>query len=160
VLQDGFLDLSKRVESYLSDPKLPVFLWLRLVISDRLAMVHRHHLGTRMRDAAQEVSLHRDPLPHASASSAALASMLLGRLTSPSNAAIRAEQILQVQEAVNSLEPLDREVVALRQFEQLSRAETAVVLGITEQAGTKRYIRALKKLSAILAGMPGGLDAL
>src|SRR6266436_2554531 len=82
VLQDGFLDLAKRVESYLSDPRLPVFLWIRLVVSDRLAMVHRHHLGTRMRDAAQEVSLHREPLPQAS--SAALASMLLGRLTSPS----------------------------------------------------------------------------
>src|SRR3954453_22919849 len=66
VLQDGFLDLAKRVESYLSDPRLPVFLWLRLVVSDRLAMVHRHHLGTRMRDAAQEVSLHRDRLPQAS----------------------------------------------------------------------------------------------
>src|SRR6516225_7326653 len=76
VLQDGFLDGAKRVESYLSDPRLPVFLWLRLVVSDRLAMVHRHHLGTRMRDAAQEVSLYRDPMPQAS--SAALASMLLG----------------------------------------------------------------------------------
>ena len=156
VLQDGFLDLAKRLESYLSDPRLPVFLWLRLVVSDRLAMVHRQHLGTRMRDAAQEVSLYRDPMPQAS--SAALAAMLLGRLTSPSNAAIRAEQILQVQEAVNSLEPLDREVVALRHFEQLSRAETAVVLGITEEAGAKRYIRALKKLKAILAAMPGGLE--
>jgi len=156
VLQDGFLDLAKRVDSYLSDSRLPVFLWLRLVVSDRLAMVHRHHLGTRMRDAAQEVSLYRDPLPQAS--SAALAAMLLGRMTSPSNAAIRAEQILQVQEAINSLDPVDREVVALRHFEQLSRAETAVVLGITEEAGAKRYIRALKKLKTILAAMPGGLE--
>ena len=156
VLQDGFLDVAKRMQSYLSDPRLPVFLWLRLVVSDRLAMVHRHHLGTRMRDAAQEVSLYRDPMPQAS--SAALAAMLLGRLTSPSNAAIRAEQILQVQEAVNSLDPLDREVVSLRHFEQLTRAETAVVLGITEEAGAKRYIRALKKLKAILAAMPGDLE--
>jgi RNA polymerase sigma-70 factor, ECF subfamily len=156
VLQDGFLDLAKRVDNYLSDPGLPVFLWLRLVVSDRLAMIHRRHLGTKMRDAGQEVSLYRDPLPPAS--SAALASMLLGRLTSPSDAAIRAEQILQVQEAINSLEPLDREVVALRHFEQLSRAETAVVLGITEEAGAKRYIRALKKLKSILAAMPGGLS--
>ena len=156
VLQDGFLDLAKRVESYLSEPRLPVFLWLRLVVSDRLAIVHRHHLGTAMRDAGREVSLYRDPLPQAS--SAALASMLLGRLTSPSNAAIRAEQILQVQEAINSLEPLDREVVALRHFEQLTRAETAVVLGMTEEAGAKRYIRALKKLKTILAAMPGGLE--
>ncbi len=156
VLQDGFLDLANRVDSYLSDPKLPVFVWLRLVVSDRLALVHRHHLGTALRDAGREVSLYRDPLPQAS--SAALAAMLLGRLTSPSNAAIRAEQILQVQEAINSLEPLDREVVALRHFEQLTRAETAAVLGITEEAGAKRYIRALKKLKSILAAMPGGLE--
>ena len=158
VLQDGFLDLAQRVDSYLSDPSLPVFLWLRRIVSDRLAMIHRHHLGTRMRDATQEVSLYRDPMPQAS--SAALAAMLLGRLTSPSNAAIRAEQVLQVQEAVNSLEPLDREVVALRHFEQLSRAETAVVLGITEEAGAKRYIRALKKLKTILATMTGGSGGL
>jgi RNA polymerase sigma-70 factor, ECF subfamily len=156
VLQDGFLDLAKQVESYLSDPGLPVFLWLRLVVSDRLALIHRHHMGTQMRDAGREVSLYRDPMPQVS--SAALALMLLGRQTSPSNAAIRAEQILQVQEAVNSLDPLDREIVALRHFEQLSRAETAVVLGITEEAGAKRYIRALKKLKTILAAMPGGLE--
>ena len=111
-----------------------------------------------MRDAGQEVSLYRDPLPQAS--SAALASMLLGRLTSPSHAAIRAEQVLRVQEALNALDPLDREVVALRHFEQLSRAETAQVLGITEEAGAKRYIRALKRLKAILAAMPGGLEGI
>jgi RNA polymerase sigma-70 factor, ECF subfamily len=156
VLQDGFLDLAKRVESYLSDPRLPVFLWLRRLMSDRLAIYHRQHLGTAMRDAAREVSLFRGPLPQAS--SAALAAMLLGRLTSPSNAAIRAELILQVQEAINSLEPLDREVVALRHFEQLTRAETAAVLGITEEATAKRHIRALKKLKSILAAMPGGLE--
>jgi RNA polymerase sigma-70 factor, ECF subfamily len=156
VLQDGFLDLAQRVDSYLSDPSLPVFLWLRRIVSDRLAMIHRHHLGTQMRDVSQEVSLYRDPTPRTS--SAALVSMLLGRLTTPSNAAIRAEQILKVQEAVNSLDPLDREIVALRHFEQLSRAETAEVLGISEEAGAKRYIRALKKLKSILAAMPGGRE--
>ena len=83
--------------------------------------------------------------------------MLLGRLTSPSHAAIRAELVLRVQEALNALDPLDREVVALRQFEELSRAETAQVLGITEEAGAKRYIRALRRLKAVLAAMPGGL---
>jgi RNA polymerase sigma-70 factor, ECF subfamily len=86
--------------------------------------------------------------------------MLLGRLTTPSIAAIRAEQILKVREAVNSLDPLDREIVALRHFEQLSRAETAEVLGITEEAGARRYIRALKKLKSNLAAMPGGREGL
>jgi RNA polymerase sigma-70 factor (ECF subfamily) len=156
VLQDGFLDLTKQLDNYLLDPRLPVFLWLRLVVSDRLAIYHRRHLGAAMRDAGREVSLYRDPLPQAS--SAALASMLLGRLTSPSNAAIRAELLLQVQEAMNSLDPADREVVALRHFENLTRAETAVVLGISEEAGAKRYIRAMKKLKTIMAAMPGGLE--
>jgi RNA polymerase sigma-70 factor (ECF subfamily) len=158
VLQDGFLDLAKRVDSYLSEPKLPVFLWLRLVVSDRLAIYHRRHLGAQMRDVGREVSLYRDPLPRAS--SAALASMLLGRMTSPSNAAIRAEQILQVEEAMNALDPLDREVVALRHFELLTRAETATVVGITEEAGAKRYIRAPKKLKVIMAAMPGGREGI
>ncbi len=156
VLQDGFLDVAARLQSYLRDPKLPPFLWLRLIVSERLTIYHRRHLGTKMRDIAQEVSLYRDPMPQAS--SAALASMLLGRLTSPSRAAIRAEQVLRVQEAINSLDPLDREVVALRHFEQLSRSETAEVLGITEEAGAKRYIRAIKKLKGILSTMKGGSE--
>ncbi len=158
VLQDGFLDMTKQLEGYLSAPRLPVFLWLRRIVSDRLAMYHRRHLGTGMRDAGREVSLYRDPLPQPS--SAALASMLMGRLTSPSNAAIRAEQLLQVQEAINSLDPIDREVVALRHFEDLTRAETAVVLGITEEAGAKRYIRAIKKLKTIMAAMSSGFEGI
>jgi RNA polymerase sigma-70 factor (ECF subfamily) len=66
----------------------------------------------------------------------------------------------KVQEALNALEPLDREIVALRQFERLSRAETALLLGISEDAGAKRYIRAPKKLRGILAAMPCGLEGL
>src|SRR5262249_32760207 len=158
VLQDAFLDVAARLDSYLQGTELPPFVWLRLVVGERLAICHRRHLGTKMRDATQEVSLHRDPLPQAS--SAALASMLLGRLTSPSNAAIRAEQVLRVQEALNALDPLAREVIALRQFEELSRAEAAQVLGITEEAGAKRYMRALRRLKAVLAAQPGGPEGI
>jgi RNA polymerase sigma-70 factor (ECF subfamily) len=158
VLQDAFLDAAARVESYLKGSNLPAFLWLRLVVGERLAIYHRRHLGTKMRDAGQEVSLYRDSMPQST--SAALASMLLGQFTSPSHAAVRAELVLQVQEALNVLDPLDREVVALRHFEQLSRAETAQVLGIREEAAAKRYIRAMKRLKAIMAAMPGGLEGL
>ena len=94
------------------------------------------------------------------ASSAALASMLLGRHTSPTQAALRAERMLRVQEALNRLDPIDREVLALRHFEQLNRAETAQVLDISEEAGAKRYIRALKRLKDVLTKLPGGLEGL
>ena len=153
VLQDGFLDAAARLDGYLRRPDLSPFLWLRLVVAERLAIAHRRHLGTKMRDVGQEVSLHLDPLPEAS--SATLASMLLGHLTSPTEAAARAEMVLQVQEALNALDPLDRELVALRHFEQLSRAETAQILGITENVVAKRYIKALVKLKKILAMRPG-----
>jgi RNA polymerase sigma-70 factor (ECF subfamily) len=158
VLQDAFLDAAAHLDWYLEGSELPPYLWLRLVVSQRLANCHRRHFGAKMRDLAQEVSLYHDPLPQAS--SAALASMLLGRLTSPSNAAIRAERVLRVQEALNALDPLDREVIALRQFEELSRSETAQVLGITEEAGAKRYMRALRRLKAVLEARPGGPEGI
>jgi RNA polymerase sigma-70 factor (ECF subfamily) len=158
VLQEAYLDAAKRLDDYLSDPKLPPFMWLRLIVGERLTNLHRHHLGFKMRDAGREVSLYREALPEAS--SAALASMLLGRQTSPTQAALRAERMLRVQEALNSLDPLDREVLALRHFEQLDRAETAQALGISAEAGAKRYIRALKRLKDVLAKLPGGLEGL
>ena len=148
VVQEGYVDAVRRLPDYLADPQLPLFLWLRLVVGDRLGKVHRQHLGTQARDAALEVSLYRAALP--AASSAALAARLLGRHTSPTEAAVRAEQLLRVQEAVNALDPLDREIIALRNFEELSRAEAARALGIEEAAAAKRYMRALKRLKDAL----------
>lgn len=158
VIQDACLEASRRVEDYLRNPTMPLFLWLRFLVGERLLFLHRHHLGVKMRDARREVSLYHQALPEAS--SAALAAQLLGQRTSPSEAAVRAEQLLRVQEAVNRLDALDREIIALRHFEQLSRAEAAQVLGIKEAAAAKRYIRALKRLKDTLADIPGGLEGL
>ena len=110
-----------------------------------------------MRDAALEVSIYRGAL--AAASSAALAAQLLGKHTSPTQAAVRAERLLRVQEALNTLEPIDREILSLRHFEQMTLAETALSLQIGESAAAKRYIRALKRLKTILANLPGGLES-
>jgi RNA polymerase sigma-70 factor (ECF subfamily) len=158
VIQEAFVEVVERLEEYLREPRLPLFLWLRLVVGERLLKLHRHHLGAQMRDAAREVSLYRGALP--AASSAALAAQLLGKQTSPTQAAVRAERLLRLQEALNTLDPIDREILALRHFEELSRAEAAQVLGIEEGAAAKRYVRALKRLKDILAAMPGGLEGL
>ena len=154
VLQEAYLELARDLDAYRADPKLPPLLWMRLHVGRRLTMLHRRHLGTRLRDAGLEISLYHEALPQAS--SAALAAMLLGRHTSPTQAAQRAERLLRIQEALNTLDPIDREVLALRHFEQLNRAETAQVLGISPETGAKRYFRALKRLKQVLASMPGG----
>src|SRR3954452_12704621 len=123
ILQEACLEAGRRLAEYLRDRPLPFFLWLRHIAGQKLIDAHRRHLGAQMRDASCELSLHRGPMP--AASSASLAAHLLGRLTSPSQAAMKAEARLRVQEALNEMEPLAREVLALRPFEQLSNAETA-----------------------------------
>jgi RNA polymerase sigma-70 factor (ECF subfamily) len=153
VLQEAFLDFAQRLPDYARNPTMPFYLWLRFLTGQKLVDLHRHHLGAQMRDAGQEVSLYRGALPQAS--SASLAHQLLGRLTSASRAAIRAETQVRVQEALNSMDPMDREVLALRHFEMLSNEETAQVLGIKKSAASNRYVRALKRLKDILAGLPG-----
>jgi RNA polymerase sigma-70 factor (ECF subfamily) len=156
VLQETYLELSRSLASYLRDPVLPFFLWLRFLTGKKLQALHRHHLGTRMRDAHREVSLQGGAAPRAS--SASLAAHLLGKLTTPSQAAVRAELRRRVQEALDGMSLLDREVLALRHFEQLSNPETARVLGITEAGASKRFLRALKRLRAILVDVPGLRD--
>ncbi len=158
VIQEAYLEASVRLTDYLGNPSMPFFLWLRFLAGQKLVTLHRHHLGVQMRAAGQEVALCRGPLPEAS--SAALAAQLLGHDTRASEAAIRAELKIRVQEALDSMDPLDREVLALRHFEQLSRAEIAQVMGISEAAAGKRYIRALERLKVVLGRSPGGLGGL
>jgi RNA polymerase sigma-70 factor (ECF subfamily) len=158
VLQETYLDAAAGLTDYQRNPTLPFFLWLRLLVGSRLSKLHRHHLGTQMRDAAREVSLYRGALPEAS--SAALAAQLLGRECRPSEAAARAELKIRLQEALNGMDAVDREVLSLRHFEQLTTAEAARVLGISEAAAGKRYIRALMRLKTILTQMPGGPEGL
>jgi RNA polymerase sigma-70 factor (ECF subfamily) len=151
VIQEAYLEAWTRLAEYLRQPDMPFFLWLRFLAGQQLVTLHRHHLGVKMRDAGREVSLYRGTLPETS--SAALAAQLLGHHTGPSEAAVRAELKVRLQEAINQMEPLDREILALRHFEQLSRAETVAVLGIPEATASKRYLRALKRLKEILTGM-------
>src|SRR5262245_16052015 len=106
VLQEAFLDVAEQLPHFLRKPEMSFFLWLRLVTGQRLMRLHRQHLGAAMRDAGREVSLYRGALPQAS--SVSLAAQLLGRVTTASQAAVRAEIQVQLQAALNGMEPLDR----------------------------------------------------
>lgn len=149
VLQEAFLDAARRIDTGDVNPDIPLFLWLRLVVGEKLLELHRHHLATEKRNAARELSLYSGPLP--AASSAALAANLVGRMTSPSQAAERAERVLKLQEALNAMDDIDREVLALRHFEHLSNAEAARTLDIDESAASNRYVRALKRLRKVMS---------
>jgi RNA polymerase sigma-70 factor (ECF subfamily) len=156
VLQEAFLEAAQRLAEYLRDPRMPFFLWLRFLTGQRLLMLRRRHLGAAARDAGREISLQHGAMPEAS--SACLAAQLMGKITAPLQAAIRAEMKVRLQEVLNRMEPIDREVLALRHFEQLNNNETAAVLGITPSGASSRYLRALKRLKEFLGQVPGLSD--
>ncbi len=156
VLQDAYIEVARRSREYLARPAMPPFLWLRYLTGQTLQGLHRHHLKVHMRDAGQEVSLRHRATPQANSTS--LAELLLGRLTSPTRAASRAEMQRKLQEVLNAMEPMDQEILALRHFEELSNGEVAQVLGLSKSAASNRYMRALGRLKELLRAIPGFLE--
>jgi len=153
VLQETYLDALQRLEHFLKKPDLPFHVWLRLVASQRIVDVHRQHLGAQMRSAENEVHLEDTVLPQVS--SVILAKCLAAQMESPSQTLMRKELLAQVEHAFNNMDPLDREVLALRHFEELSNDEVTAYLGLQKSAASNRYIRALRRLKEELAGLQG-----
>lgn len=158
VLQEAYLEISRRIGDYLKDPYTSFFVWARQITWQTLLMAHRRHLGSQKRNAGLEVALHRRGA--GDATSMSLAAHLVAHLTSPSQAAIREERYSQLREALQKMDEIDREVLALRHFEHLGNNEVAEVLGIQPKAASNRYVRALKRLQEIVTAMPEILDGL
>jgi len=142
VVQEIFLAAQQRLYAFRSDGH-PLPLWLRMVGQQTLIDLHRRHLGAGKRSAAKE---------RAFANSQCLSGFVAGTLTSPSQAAIRDEWKKQLNEALESMDEIDREVLTLRHFEDLSNKEVAELLGIGENAASNRYVRALTRLKGLLGG--------
>lgn len=152
VLQEAFLAARQRLEHYAASPASSPFIWLRMIVNQTLVDLHRQHLGAQKRDAGREVALEAQPFGQATSASVAI--QLVGAFTSPSRAAARADVLGLVQTAIEQMDPIDREVLALRHFEELTNSEVAEALGIEQKAASIRYIRALRRLKEILAEVP------
>ena len=150
IIQDAYIEATERFEDFVQNQEMPFFLWLRFITVQKLFQMHRRHLGAQARDADREISIFAKPQPQAT--SAMLAAHLLGKHTSPSVAAIRAEQTLRVERALNSMSEIDREILALRRFERLKNDEVAKLLNISRTAASNRYIRALERLQKEMKG--------
>ena len=148
VIQETYVRAAKRIDSFLDKDDMPFFVWLRLEVSQKLAEIHRHHFGAEKRDVRKEVKLRSNN--ESGRTSMALAAHIVAQLTSPSMLMQRAEQIATLEATLSEMNELDREVIALRNFEELSNLETAKTLGIEPAAASKRYLRVLKRLREIM----------
>ncbi len=145
VLQETFIEAFSRIHEYLAKPNVSLFVWLRFLAKQRLAIMHRQNLQVQARDARRELSLDEDQ-----GSKGALAAQLAGRLTTASATLSRKELKLEIQSALDRLDSKSREILMLRHFEQLSNVESAEVLQISTTAACNRYIRALERLKGML----------
>lgn len=150
VIQETYLEATRALDYYLGDPVLPVHLWLRKLAGQKLIQAHRRHLGAQKRDADREQPV-IGGVPAATSESMAI--QLADRMGTPSRLAMQAEAQNQLRRALDEMSEIDREVLVMRHFEQLSGPETAEILGIGHDAVKKRYIRALERLRDTLTGL-------
>jgi len=140
VVQEALAEAAASLRDYLRDRPLPFYPWLRQIAWERLVKLHQRHTA-RKRSVARE-----EPLPLPDQSAAELASRLVDRGASPSDAAVREEMNQRVRAALTRLAATDREVLVLRFLERLTTAETAEILGISEGAVKLRQLRAVARL--------------
>ncbi|MFH0945256.1 MAG: RNA polymerase sigma factor [Planctomycetota bacterium] len=74
----------------------------------------------------------------------------------PSGQAMKNEQEAWIRLALELMSPEDRDVIVLREFEELSFSEIAGRLSIGESAARKRYVRALPRLARLVEDLPQG----
>jgi len=157
VLQEAYLNAEQRFEHFDQEAGHSIFIWFRLICSQTLVDVHRRHVEAEMRSAGREVSAHRSP--GGPSTSYSIAGQLAGSMTSPSQAAHKQELSKQLAAALETMEPIDQEIIALRHFEDLSNAEVAEVLEIKRTAASNRYVRAIARLREVLDDVPGFSDS-
>jgi RNA polymerase sigma-70 factor, ECF subfamily len=152
VLQEAYIGALQRLPHYQASSEIPLFVWLRAVTMQRLIDVHRRHLGGQARDASREIRLGEVDAIEAGTGQIA---ELIANTTSPSLAARRGEIMALVRDALEQLDAIDREVLVLRHFEQMSNHEAAAALEIKPAAASKRYVRAVERLKTVLEQIPG-----
>lgn len=152
VVQEAFVRVSQALPDYLArrranDPKrLPLFLWLRLETREQVLRQHRKHLGADARDARAE---RRVQAFEPGVTSVHLAGLLVSPHTTPTGSVRRNEREEAVAAALERLDDMDREVIVLRHFENLSNREVSHILGMTESGASIKHLRALKRLRTI-----------
>jgi RNA polymerase sigma-70 factor (ECF subfamily) len=148
LVQDTLAEANRRLDDYLRHRPLPFYPWLRQIAWNRMIDARRYHLRPGRTVGREE------PAGLPAESALELAQRLIAG-EAPSTGLRRKEQQAEVRAALERLPERDREVLALRYLEQLSTAETAAVLGLSEGAIRVRVLRALRRLREILTNRGG-----
>ena len=147
IVQDTLVLADRRLDEYIRDQPIAFYPWLRQLAWDQVVALQRKHLYASRRSRRRE----EDLVPALSDESVAeLASCVLDRAADPLHRLVQAELRCRVRQAIEKLPVPYREILVLRHLEQLSTAEAAEILGISQSAVKMRHLRALERLKGLL----------
>lgn len=153
VLQEAFLEATKRIRHFQNCESMSPFVRLRAIVLQTLTDIHRSQLTVQGRSCNREFQAFGVNADNC------LNNWLIDSLTSPSGVAIRDEQSQQLSTAINELNSIDREILVMRHFEDLSNQEVAEILEIAPATASQRYVRAIKRLRDVLNETSLGRDS-
>jgi len=158
IVQDVLIEATQRLREYLKTPNMPFALWLRHLAQDRIIDTHRRHRLAQRRSIDREQPIAR-PNWADDESSASLVAQLIDTDRTPATVAIQEELGRRLNDAIGQLSADDQEILLMRHAEQLSNQTVADNLGLTEAAASMRYLRALRRLRAVLVPEGEGPEA-
>lgn len=142
VVQETFLEANHRLAEYVANPVVPPVVWFRQLARQALSRQFRSHFGTKARDLGREVGLDTFLVTD----SESMAVDLSESMASPHSEAAMEEERLELQRLLTQMQPLDKEVLCLKQIEGLSFPEISAELNLSPSAAKRAYHRAIMQL--------------
>jgi RNA polymerase sigma-70 factor (ECF subfamily) len=151
IIQESLADAAQKLPDYLARRPIPFYPWLRQFAWERLVRAYRKHVLAQRRSIRREQNL---DLLLSDESAAVLAERFLAVDTNPAERLAQSERKRIVHEFLAKLPAEDCELVVLRFIEQLSPAEVAAILQISEAAAKMRQLRIIRRLRAEMGDEP------
>lgn len=140
VVQSAYLDVHVRLARYLRERPMEVRPWLFFLAKMKTLETNQHHLASQKRDPGREVG------------NASGMREIPDTATSPSQAISREESRQRLLVAIDQLPENYRQIIQLRHVHNVSNRAASEQLGLSENAASKLYVRALNALQRILSG--------
>jgi RNA polymerase sigma-70 factor (ECF subfamily) len=145
VVQQAILHAHERRDQFRGATEGEWQAWLRAILANALAAMVRRY-DAQARDPRRERSLEAE----LERSSSRLEGLLAADLTSPSERAVRGEELLRLAHALTELPDDQRRVVELHYLKGLAVADVAEQIGRTRPAAVGLLFRGLKRLRELL----------
>jgi RNA polymerase sigma-70 factor, ECF subfamily len=154
VVQQAILQAHERRDQFRGRTEGEWLAWLRAILANALAASARR-LNTQARDPGRERSLEAE----LERSASRLEGFLAADQTSPSERAVRGEELVLLAQALAQLPDDQRRAVELHYLQGMAVADVAESIGRTRPAAVGLLFRGLKRLRELLRDLGAPSDA-